>query len=67
MTAHYNHGGAKEYICVDENAEARSNSNAGSQDHALLYPVEGRGCSPGQLPCRPYISGDELACVVCTV
>ena len=66
MTAHYNHDNSKEYICIDENAEARSDSAAGNQDAALLYPVEGR-CGAGNLPCRPYITGDELACVVCTI
>ena len=66
MTAHYAHENQKEYICVDENAEVRPDSNAASEDGALLYPVEGR-CAPGNLPCRPYITGDELACVVCTI
>ena len=67
MTAHYNHENSKEYVCVDEDAEVRPDSNAASQDPALLYPVEGRCSGTGNLPCRPYITGDELACVVCTI
>ena len=66
FTAHYGHGGAKDYVCIDENAEARPDSSPGDQNGALLYPVEGR-CAPGHLPCRPYVSGDELSCVVCTI
>ena len=66
MTAHYNHAGSKEYICVDENAETRHDSDPVNENGALLYPVEGR-CGTGNLPCRPYITGDELTCVVCTI
>ena len=66
MTAHYDHAGAKDHICVDENAEARPNSNPADQDGALLYPVEGR-CDVGNLPCPPYIDGGEMVCVVCTI
>ena len=66
MTAHYNHAGSKDYICVDENAEVRPDSNPASENAALLYSVEGR-CGTGNLPCRPYITGDELTCVICTI
>ncbi len=66
MTAHYAHAHALEIICVDENAEARPGSSSGNENGALLYPVEAR-CTAGHLPCRPYVSGDELTCVVCTI
>ena len=65
MTAHYNHMGTKDYVCVDEMATARNDSYVNDQDGAFLFPVEAR-CAHGNLPCRPYVDGDELTCVVCT-
>ena len=55
-----------EYICVDESPEARPGSSSVNQDGALLHRVEAR-CSPGNLPCGPYVDGYELTCVVCTI
>ena len=55
-----------EYICVDEFAEARPGGSSRNQDGALLHRVEGR-CTPGNLPCLPYVNGYELTCVVCTI
>ena len=55
-----------EYICVDESAEPRPSGSSINQDGALLHRVEGR-CSPGNLPCGPYVDGYELTCVVCTI
>ena len=69
MSAHSSNADPKEYLCVDENAETTSNSNSGDQNGARLFVVEAR-CGDsryGNLPCGPYISGDELACVVCTL
>ena len=66
MGGYHDHLSSKESICVDENAEARPDSSTGNEDGALLYPIEAR-CDNGNLPCRPYINGDELACVVCTI
>ncbi len=66
MTAHYDHKASKNYVCLDEHAKARNDTLPATHDAALLYPVEGR-CGPGNLPCRPYVSGDELPCVVCTM
>ena len=62
MTAHYNHHGSKDYICVDQDAQyipgTRENKNG-----ALLYNVQG---SCGALPCKPYVQGRELTCSVCS-
>jgi len=62
MTGHYNHKSSKTFVCVDKDAEAVSGSHA-NLNGALLYVVEGH-C--GSLPCRPYVAGKELTCVVCT-
>ena len=64
MTEYYAHNKQRDYICVDEDAEAIPGSKT-SKDGALLYPVEGQ-CFPGQLPCGPYVHGRELTCAVCT-
>lgn len=53
---------ASEYICVDENAEGIPRSRR-SVKGALLYPVESQ-C--GTLPCKKYLNGRELTCVVCS-
>ncbi|XP_035686192.1 short-chain collagen C4-like isoform X2 [Branchiostoma floridae] len=62
MAGHYNHPGAKEYVCVDEQPEAVTGGQA-NDNGALFYPVEAR-C--GSLPCPNYVEGRELTCVVCT-
>ena len=57
------------YICVDVNAESAIGSSDAYQQGGLLYPVEGY-CNVnagGGLPCGPYVDGNELTCVVCTV
>ena len=63
MANYYNYAQQTEYICVDEDPEGRPGTS-GNADGAFLYPVEAR-C--GSLPCLPYFSGHELACVVCTI
>ncbi|XP_014780685.1 short-chain collagen C4 [Octopus bimaculoides] len=62
MTAHNDHKGREEYVCVDHAPEA---DPAGYRDEngALLYFVQGV-C--GSLPCPPYVNGQELSCVVCS-
>ena len=65
MSERYTHDHQSEYICVDENAEARPGTNANT-DGALLYLVE-TTCGNHGLPCIPYVSGNELSCVVCTI
>ena len=50
------------YTCVDENPDYTRGTHA-NLDGALFYFVEG---SCGSLPCKPYISGHELTCAVCT-
>ena len=62
MTSHHGHKHASEYVCVDSDAEVVPGSH-GNTNGALLYVVES-AC--GALPCRPYINGHELTCVVCT-
>ncbi len=62
MTAHYSHAHSSEYVCIDVNAEAIPGTQS-SVNGALLYLVQG---SCGALPCRPYVHGYELTCVVCT-
>ena len=51
------------YVCLDHDPEVVP---GGSEDKngALFYTVEAV-CS-GALPCPPYRSGCEIACVVCT-
>ncbi|XP_072024681.1 uncharacterized protein [Amphiura filiformis] len=65
MTAYHGHAHQSEYVCVDENAEARPGT-AGSTDGSLMYLVEAT-CGAHALPCLPYVAGKELACVVCTI
>lgn len=62
MTAYYNYKKQCDFICVDEDAEARPGTG-GNKNGALLYPVEGV-C--GSLPCNPYVAGREFTCAVCT-
>jgi len=49
------------YICMDEAPEVAVGGTAQSQ--AVIHPVE---VQCGSLPCSVYISGRELACVVCS-
>ncbi|XP_078618128.1 uncharacterized protein LOC144885853 [Branchiostoma floridae x Branchiostoma japonicum] len=62
MAGYYNHPGAKEFVCVDEQPEVIQGGHA-NHNGALFYPVEAR-C--GSLPCPHYVEGRELTCVVCT-
>ncbi|KAL9965214.1 hypothetical protein ACROYT_G028985 [Oculina patagonica] len=63
MTSHYNHAHQTEFVCVDVDAEVVPGTHK-DINGALLYPVEG-SCDYS-LPCKPYIHGYELTCVVCT-
>ncbi|XP_078380371.1 uncharacterized protein LOC144663339 isoform X9 [Oculina patagonica] len=63
MTSHYNHAHQSEFVCVDVDAEVTPGTHKDT-DGALLYIVEG-DCRHA-LPCKPYIHGYELTCVVCT-
>ena len=65
MSAYHDHGHQSEYICVDENAEALPGTSSGNNG-ALLYLVEAT-CGSNGLPCVPYVAGNELACVVCSI
>ena len=62
MTAHYSHAHSTEYVCIDVDAEVIPGTH-GNVNGATLYNVQG---SCGALPCKPYIHGYELTCVVCT-
>ncbi|KAK3100480.1 hypothetical protein FSP39_020730 [Pinctada imbricata] len=62
MSGHANHVAATQYICVDRDFEKVPGSSA-NKNGALLYPIEAR-C--GSLPCKPYVEGRELTCVVCS-
>eukprot|EP00058_Branchiostoma_floridae_P003568 XP_002589056.1 hypothetical protein BRAFLDRAFT_87529 [Branchiostoma floridae] len=62
MAGYYNHPGATEYVCMDEEPDVIPGGHA-DQNGALFYPVEAR-C--GSLPCPNYVEGRELTCVVCT-
>ena len=62
MTAHYNHAGSKDFICVDQDAEYVAGTHE-DKNGALLYIVQG-AC--GALPCKPYVQGRELTCSVCS-
>ncbi|KAK3592547.1 hypothetical protein CHS0354_005607 [Potamilus streckersoni] len=62
MSGYHSHAGATNYVCVDENPEARPESS-GSIDGHLLYVVQ---VSCGSLPCPPYVGSQVLACVICS-
>ncbi|XP_064642664.1 uncharacterized protein LOC135496982 [Lineus longissimus] len=63
MTEHYTHKGRTEFACVDNAPESGSEGGAKNENGALMYHVQG---SCGSLPCKPYVQGYELTCVVCT-
>ncbi|XP_072042445.1 short-chain collagen C4-like [Amphiura filiformis] len=65
MSAYHGHAHQTEYVCVDENAEARQGTSSNTNG-ALMYIVEAT-CGTDGLPCLPYVAGNELACVVCTI
>ena len=58
---HPNHKGS-DFACISIDPEA-SDSGQANQNGGLLYVVEAQ-C--GSLQCPPYVTGHELACVVCT-
>ena len=76
MTSHYGHashdGHASHYglahpsdlVCIDVDAEVLPGSHSDANG-VLLYVAEGN-CGYAALPCKPYIDGYELTCVVCT-
>ena len=62
LMAAYDNYQRTEFICVDGKGVVAPGTYEG-KDGAVLYFVEGH-C--GSLPCRPYVEGYELTCVVCT-
>ena len=64
MTEHYNNAHESEFVCIDKDAEAVPGSQSDTNG-ALLYVVQS-SCGVGPLPCKLYIGGHELPCVVCS-
>ena len=64
MTSYFGQKHSSEFVCIDVDPEVVPGSQKGS-DGVLLYVVEG-SCGGLALPCKPYIDGYELTCVVCT-
>ena len=62
MTEAYSNKKQRDYICVDEDTEYVSGSQA-NMVGASLYLVQG-GCFG--LPCLPYVTNRQLTCAVCT-
>ena len=62
MSNSYQHTGATDFYCVDNNPEDLI-GGAKRDDGLFLYFVEPR-C--GSLRCPPYVEGREFQCVVCT-
>lgn len=55
---------AREYLCVDENAEYLSEgTRQQNYDGSLFFPVQ---AVCGSLPCPPYKSSQLISCVVCS-
>ena len=63
MTTHYGYDHESEFVCVDKDAEPVPGTQSDTNG-ALLYVVQAH-CNSG-LPCKPYIEGYELTCVVCS-
>ena len=61
-TAYDGNKAPKEYICVDQNAEALQ-AGGHNDEGVLFYPVQTK-C--GSLACPPYKDGLYVTCVVCT-
>lgn len=64
MAGYHGHAKSTDYTCVDSYPKSITGKSA-DQDGHLLYPVEAN-CYKGSLPCPPYETGKEIACVVCT-
>ncbi|XP_068731841.1 short-chain collagen C4-like isoform X1 [Montipora capricornis] len=62
MTSHYGHVHETEFVCIDKDPETVPGSHTDTNG-AVLYVVQSN-C--GTLPCKPYIEGHELTCVVCS-
>ena len=60
MSAHHSNQ-KTQYICVDEQATWRPDRKTGSQGPLYLTETQ---C--GSLPCPPYVTDREFACVVCS-
>jgi hypothetical protein len=63
MAGHHTHQAGTEYICFDGNPTAEENSSPVDHNGALFYFVE---AVCGSLKCRPYESGKQITCAVCS-
>ena len=63
MSEYYSHKGRNMFVCVDKDAQALPGLGAGNSA-ALMYHTS-VSCNNG-IPCPPYESVKDLACVVCT-
>ena len=61
VTDHYEYKKST-YVCLDGDPEGIPESGS-NKNGALFYTVQ---AACGALPCPPYVSGYEIACVVCT-
>ncbi|XP_060592346.1 uncharacterized protein LOC132747055 [Ruditapes philippinarum] len=63
MAGRYKHQAGTEYLCFDGNSIAAEYSSQANRDGALFYFVE---AVCGSLKCRPYESGTQITCAVCS-
>ncbi|XP_060571937.1 short-chain collagen C4-like [Ruditapes philippinarum] len=63
MAGYHTHKGGTEYICFDGNPTAAEYSSPLNNSGALFYFVE---AVCGSLKCRPYESGKQITCAVCS-
>ena len=61
VTSHYSHKKST-FVCLDRNPEVVAGGEE-DKNGGLFYTVQ---AACGSLPCPPYVSGFEIACVVCT-
>jgi hypothetical protein len=63
--SYWNHVGKSEFVCLDATPEAIPGS-AANNNGALFYPTQ-VSCLESTLVCPPYVDGNELSCVVCSL
>jgi hypothetical protein len=63
MAGYYTHPAATEYICFDRYSTAAEYSSPVNHNGAVFYFVE---ATCGSLKCRPYESGQQITCAVCS-
>ncbi|XP_060569399.1 short-chain collagen C4-like [Ruditapes philippinarum] len=63
MAGHHIHRTGSEFICFDRNSTADEYSSPVNHNGAVFYFVE---AACGSLKCRPYESGQQITCAVCS-